>query len=231
VHVDVAALTASIGRLQRLEVGGNEVGDTLQQVVMAADRLVGTGGSGLMLIDESETLRYVAASDDTGRALESAQADAGEGPCVDAFVHDNAVSTDDIEDDDRWPVVTPIVRSHGIRAVLGVPVHLGGGPVGSLNVYASAPHGWDDSEIAAMRAFSAIIEALLAGSVRSQQTSAIVDQLQYALDNRVVIERAIGLLMGRAGLDRSAAFERLRRTARDQRRRVGEVAEELLARP
>ena len=56
----------------------------------------------------------------------------------------------------------------------------------------------------------------------------MADQLQYALDYRVVIERAVGYLMGAHRLDAVTAFDLLRRRARDSRRRVADVAAEVL---
>src|SRR5207249_397101 len=58
--------------------------------------------------------------------------------------------------------------------------------------------------------------------------SIVADQLQYALDYRVVIERAVGYLMGTHHLDAVTAFDMLRRRARDSRRRVADVATEIL---
>jgi AmiR/NasT family two-component response regulator len=49
------------------------------------------------------------------------------------------------------------------------------------------------------------------------------------LDARVVIEQAKGALVAQEGLSEREAFERLRRQARRQRRRVVEVAAEILA--
>ncbi len=74
-----------------------------------------------------------------------------------------------------------------------------------------------------------LLEARLGGALVERAHGQIVDQLQFALDSRVVIERAIGLLMGRDGLDNVAAFQELRRAARSTRRRVLTVAEEVLA--
>jgi AmiR/NasT family two-component response regulator len=61
-----------------------------------------------------------------------------------------------------------------------------------------------------------------------RQGDELVEQLQYALDHRVVVERAVGVMMATEGLDPVAAFDRLRRTARDRRARVAHVAEEVL---
>jgi hypothetical protein len=101
--------------------------------------------------------------------------------------------------------------------------------VGTLNLYCERPREWHESEIAALEAYNTLLEARLGGALIARAHGEIVDQLQFALDSRVVIERAIGLLMGRGGLDNLAAFQELRKNARSSRRRVLTVAEELLA--
>jgi GAF domain-containing protein len=112
--------------------------------------------------------------------------------------------------------------------MLGVPVYLSGLPVGSLDVYVDEPHKWDRSEQRAMRSFADVSGSLMEAAVAAQQAGELADQLNYALEHRVSIERGIGYLMARDRLDNTDAFNRLRRAARNARRRIGDVAEELL---
>lgn len=205
-----------------------ELGEALQRMVLATKSVFAVSGAGLMLVDSSSVLRYVAASDEPGRMLEQAQEQAGTGPCVEALVLNHVVATADLSEDDRWPEVAAAVVPAGVAAVLGVPVRLAGGAVGSLNVYADDPHHWDDSELEAIGAFARLIEDHLAAAVLRHRSDALVEQLQYALDHRVAIERAVGLIMGTEGLDAMAAFDRLRSEARRRRVRAAEVAEEVL---
>jgi GAF domain-containing protein len=225
--VDPDLLTST---LQRLETcGPDSVEDALQRVVDAATVVFSVTGSGLMVLDSTETLRYVAASDDAGRVLEVVQEEEGEGPCIDSFVLGTTVTTADATSDERWPAVARRLTSTAVRAVLGTPVLVAGGPVGSLNVYADRERTWDESDRLAMTGFAHLIEHVLGVAILAHRHGRVVDQLQYALDHRVVIERAIGVLMGRDGLDAVAAFNRIRRAARDSGRKVADVANEVLA--
>jgi GAF domain-containing protein len=138
------------------------------------------------------------------------------------------VQTDDLATETRWPDLRVELHDQPIRALLGLPTRLGT-PVGTLNLYSESPRVWDQSEIAALGAYNDLLQARLSGAIVAQKHGKIVDQLQYALDGRVSIERAIGLLMGRQGIDGAAAFEQLRKAARDSRRRVREIAEQMLA--
>jgi GAF domain-containing protein len=140
-----------------------------------------------------------------------------------------AVRTDDLREDVRWPRLATRLATSGVRAVLGVPTRIAGAPVGSLNVYRTEPYDWDEHDVSAMEAYNRIVEGVLAAAVAARRNERIVEQLQEALDRRVPIERAVGMLMGRNGLDAVAAFAALRGAARAGRRRVADVAEDLLA--
>jgi GAF domain-containing protein len=112
--------------------------------------------------------------------------------------------------------------------VAGTPVLLGGSPVGTLNVYRDEPAEWDKSDVNALTAYSALIAEVLAAALAAEEHSILAGQLQHALDYRVVIERAVGYLMGTQRLDAVTAFDVLRRRARDSRRRVADVATDML---
>jgi hypothetical protein len=103
---------------------------------------------------------------------------------------------------------------------------LSGSPVGTLNVYRDRPTDWDSSDIQALRAYSDLIAEAIGAALAAQEHSVLADQLRYALDYRVIIERAVGYLMGAHGLDAVTAFSILRKRARDSRRRVADVAAE-----
>src|SRR5690348_6996460 len=106
---------------------------------------------------------------------------------------------------------------------------LAGSAVGTLNVYQDQPAGWEESDVRALRAYGDLIAEVVRAALSARDHSVLADQLRYALDYRVVIERAVGYLMGAQGLDAVTAFDVLRKRARDSQRRVADVAGELLA--
>lgn len=185
-------------------------------------------GVGLMLVSADGSLRYVGATDESARALERAQEDIGEGPCVDCFVTATPVATSDLVSDPRWPELAGRLASEGIGAVMGIPTLLAGQPVGSLNVYRGDVYEWDDSDAAAIASFNTVLEGLIGQAVSARRDELVVAQLQSALDRRVVIDRAVGALMERHGASAVTAFTALRRTARDLRRPVAELAGDVL---
>src|SRR4051812_11906212 len=225
--IDSSALSAGLTELRASLGSRSGLHETLEHVTNAACRLFGVSGAGLMVADEEQILRYVVATDEPGRTLEGAQAEIGHGPCVDSLVYARLVTTRDLRDDDRWPGLADRVDP-AVRAVLGVPVQLAGTTIGSLNVYHSEPYAWSEQETEALPAFANLLELHVEAALRGHHQGRLIEQLQHALDSRVQIERAVGLLMGRHGIDAVTAFNRLRRDARSRRLRVVVLAAELL---
>lgn len=224
--IDPEALSASLRRLSGVQDEALE--QALDQTVKACVDLFDVTGSGLMIADEQNTLRYVVASDGPGRQLEIIQTETGQGPCVDTFVYNTVVTTPDLATDERWPADKDAVARLPVRAMLGVPVRLGGIVVGSLDVYRDRPGHWDDTEIAALARYSDVLEATMHAALTAHSAGEVAKQLQYALEYRVVIERGVGYLMARDRVDAVAAFDLLRRAARNQRCKIGDVAQQLL---
>jgi GAF domain-containing protein len=228
--LDSERLDSTLAHLRSSDLSSAGVAVALQRVVEDAKAVFDVTGTGLMFMDDEQVLRYVAASDDSGRVLEVAQEEHGVGPCVDALINDVVVTVTDMEHDERYTAIAPHVVPVGVRAVLGVPVHIGGASVGSLNAYSNEPNDWDDSTRDAMHAFVSVIETIIAAALLSERQSHVVEQLEYALQNRVTIERAVGVIMQRDQIDAVSAFNRLRYEARKQRRKVAELAQESLER-
>jgi GAF domain-containing protein len=225
--IDREALERSLSAL-RERTAGDALDDALEHVIMGARQLFDASGAGIMLVDESSVLAFVAATDEPGQLLERRQEQIGEGPCVDSLTFDRVVCTADLRDDERWAALTPDVAAAGVRAVLGVPIRTAEVPVGSLNVYRNHPSDWSRSEITALQAYAGLLESLLAAALQARDRGRLAEQLQHALNHRVVIERAVGVIMGRENIDAVTAFNRLRTIARSAERKVADVAGELL---
>ncbi len=200
----------------------------LQEVVQAARLLVGRDGAGVMFADADEALCSVVSTDPAGAVLEGLQTEFGEGPGVDAYVHDTMIFSDDLDADARYPNLGRLCSAHQVVAAAGRPLRLGGQPVGAIDVYGRTSRPWTDDELAALDAYGTVVENLLAARLAAYRNDQLAGQLQYALDYRVVIERGVGYLMARDGLDSATAFDHLRSAARSTRRKVTEVSRDLL---
>lgn len=231
MNIDDAALATSLRALALSREEHGSVVSALEAVLDACVDLFGVAGAGVLIADEQNMLRYVAATDEPGRLMERTETSAGEGPCTEAFVRATVVTTRDVTDEsERWPLLAKTLADQPVRAVLGTPVRLGGVPVGTLDVYMEQPHDWDGSEVAALDRYAEVIATTLAAAVQAHTAGEMARQLQYALDYRVVIERAVGYLMAKETLDAVAAFNRLRTAARSSRTKIGVVAEHVLER-
>jgi GAF domain-containing protein len=111
-----------------------------------------------------------------------------------------------------------------IRSGLSVPVQLGGGTIGTLDVYSAAPGGWDATEISALQTYAGLVATLLGTAAKAERRGRLAEQLQVALDARNLIEQAKGALMDRERLDDQEAFSDLRQAARSSRREPPEGA-------
>jgi GAF domain-containing protein len=226
-HISSQVLAAELHNLEGLDHGPDVV-EALERVVTSARALFAVDGAGLLWLDAAGDVRYLTASDERGRILELVQEELGVGPCVDTLLRDVEVASTDLEGDPRWPEVGRRVAPHGIHAVAGIPVRIGGAAVAALNVLGDEAHEWDETEFVALRALAAVIETVLAGGLLARRHEQVIEQLQYALEHRVVVERAIGVLMGRHDIDAVEAFNRLRGVARRERRKAAEIADDVL---
>lgn len=227
--IDPQVLESSLVRLARLVPDASGLTEPLQQVVAATNRLFAcSSGAGLMLVDDEQELHVVAATEPLGDLLQAAQAEVGGGPCVDAFVDRRVVVSGDLAVDDTYPVLGPWLARRGVHAVAGVPVLLAGASVGTLNVMVDRAHDWTGDEIGALGEYGRVVEQVLLAGLVAHRNDVLVRQLQYALDHRVLIERAVGFLMARDAVGAADAFGRLRGAARHDRRKVVDVARDLL---
>jgi GAF domain-containing protein len=226
--IDPSMLAKSIGTLTDLQPQ-QDLPVTLQQAVLAAKQLFDADAAGVMLVDLNGGLRWASASDQRAQTLEDNQEVFAAGPCMQAFTTGKPAVMHDATLERRWGEIALTFVEVNIRSGLSVPVELGGGPIGTLDVYAADPRSWDQSEVAALQAYAGVVGSLLAAAAKAELKGALADQLQTALDSRSLIERAKGALMERERLDDQEAFTHLRRAARSSGRLLSEVAREVAA--
>jgi GAF domain-containing protein len=200
----------------------------LQQLVDAARTVLAADGIGLMLAGEEGQPRSLVTTDAVAELLEQVQQDFGEGPGVAAYTQGEPVAVTDLGADPRWIRLAAVVGQVSVRAVASVPVRLGGVVVGALNAYAVASRAWTPEELGGLDAFAELAAGVMAGGVRLDHRQAEVGQLRHALTSRILIEQAKGVLVAREGLDDRAAFQRLRRQARNAARPMVDVAAEVI---
>jgi GAF domain-containing protein len=228
VSIDLTMLAKSIGTLNDLDPARDLPG-TLHQAVVAAKQLFDAQAAGIMLTDADGKLRWASASDQRAQTLEDNQEIFSAGPCVQAFTSGKPAVMHDATLERRWGEIALTFVEVQIRSGLSVPVESGGGPIGTLDVYAVDPRAWDDTEVNALEAYAGEVASLLGVAAKAEVTGALAERLQTALDSRMLIEQAKGALMERERLDEQEAFAHLRRAARSSGRRLADVAREVAA--
>jgi hypothetical protein len=200
----------------------------LQRVIEATRAVVRVDGAGLTLAHEDGPPRWVAVSDAAMALLEQVQQDFNEGPCVAAYTQDRIVAVEDLRAALAWDRVAAVVDRLHVRGVLSVPVRLAGQPVGTLDVYATAPRVWSVEEVEAVGAFAIVTAELIRTGVELAVRDVEVAQLRQALTSRVWIEQAKGVLAATQGVSPDAAFQQLRARARSSSRKLAELAQEVV---
>ncbi len=221
-------LRAALSGLNSLRYGATDLGDALRRIVSTTHGLFSVDGAALMLMDAELTLRNAAVSDPRLDLLESLQVEHGVGPCITAFQDKELVSCDDLADERRWREFSAKAVAAGLRAVLVSPIPFASDAVGVVAVFSAKPHAWTPEGELALMSFTDLAALAIASTMQSEERGESADQLQRALDTRVVVEQAKGVLMAREGVDPREAFERLRARARGSRRKLADVAAEVV---
>ena len=188
----------------------------------------GVSTSALLLADSRGTLDVVAASSGLARELQEFGTRHGEGPAQDSYDNGSRIDCADlVEADARWPRYAPIARRRGVLAEHAFPLPLPGRTIGAMTLSLSAAGGLPNESLNTVQAL-ANTAALGVESHRATQNEVLVDQLQTALDSRVLIEQAKGLLAERLNIAPSDAFQVLRQHARYHRLRLIDVVTAVL---
>lgn len=206
-----------------------EVNDMLYQLGDTAMAILDADGAGVSLAARDGHLRFVTATDRSLTELEMVQESEQEGPCVEAFRRNEVVLVSDIAAEPRWDRYRQAARHADYQAVVGMPLVVGEHRLGSLNLYQRRIRTWSDDDIDAVRTLADIATAYIVRAGELVEARTIADQLQRALDSRVIIEQAKGIISNRHEISVSEAFDVLRSHARRQRRPLREVSTDVVA--
>ena len=209
--------------------GADALESVVRPALVAATRLFLVAGVVLVLVDETCELRGAVAAGDLAEALEEAAPRLWSGPSREVLVGGGPVRTADLPGNGRWPALAELPSLAGVKSLLCVPVEGPGGPAGTLTAVRRPGRPWPAQEVESLHVYAGVIASLVRVAAEAERDAQVIGQLEYALHHRVVIEQAKGILMERDGLDPAGAFDRLRKAARARRRRVSEVAAEVVA--
>jgi transcriptional regulator with GAF, ATPase, and Fis domain len=206
-------------------VAGFDMVDFLHVLTDRSVQLLDVAAAGLLLADPRGDLRVVAASSQAARLLELFQLQNDQGPCLDCFRSGEPIYIPDLSAAvSRWPQFVVAAQQAGFASVQALPMRLREQVIGALNLFRARPGVFDATDVRIGQALADVATISLLYERNLRQSDTLNEQLQAALNSRVVIEQAKGKLAERLGLDVSQAFSLLRGYARARNQRLSELA-------
>ena len=226
--VNHAALVQAVGDYAQALLIDYDIGTVLYRLTDHVVAVLGADGAGVSLAERGPDLAFVAATDGMVAAIEQEQVTRQQGPCHDAYRTGDLVVVPDLEHDVRWTAYRTAALEHGARAVLAVPMPVTERRLGALNIYRRTSHDWDDAEMEVAQVLANMASGYVLNSGRLDQARTLSQQLQHALDSRIIVEQAKGILAERNQISPADAFERIRKHARATNTRVHDLAQQIV---
>jgi GAF domain-containing protein len=221
---DKEALHRALAQYARTLMHDYNVGDLLYQLTDQVVSVLDVAGAGVSLGGPDGRLQFVTATDERVVRLEEQQMESMEGPCHDAYHSGDQILVTDLNRVGYWPRYAPVALKVGCQAVAGLPMRVEDQRIGALTIYADLPRKWVQEDLEAAQLLADMATGYIVNARELQQSRQLAEQLQQALNTRVVIEQAKGMLAERRGVDPEEAFDILRDYARSHNRRLHEVA-------
>lgn len=208
-----------------------DVIEFLHMLTSRATELLGVAEAGLLLADPGGQLQLMASSSERTRALELFQLQNEEGPCLECFRTGKPVIAEDLDAErGRWPRFVPEACRDGFASVHAVPLRLRQDVIGVLGLFGATSGRLSDADLMAGQGMAHIATISLLHQRAIGEAHSTADQLQLALDTRIVIEQAKGVLAERGHLDMDEAFQSLRTYARSHNQRLSDLADAVVNR-
>ena len=218
-----ASLAWRLSELARTLQAEDGLEKTLRQIVdTAVDTVPGAEHASISRIQRRREVMTLSATGELPRAIDHAQYDSGEGPCLDSLYEEETVRLSDIAAEQRWPAFTARARELGVGSMLAVQLFVREDDLGALNLHSAEPNAFDDSSEHVALMFAAHAAVAMA-NVQQQQ------DMRAAVSTREVIGQAQGILMERFKITADMAFRLLVRASQDTNRKLRDIADELTA--
>jgi transcriptional regulator with GAF, ATPase, and Fis domain len=220
------ALAEAFVTLADTLVDDYDVVDLLDRLASASVEVLGVDAAGLLLKDQNGSLAVIASSSEESRLLEIFQLQSDEGPCLDCVRTGAEVTSDNLEADQaRWPTFVPAALDAGFRAVDAVPLRLRDQTIGGLNLFGGRAQGLTGPDRQLAQALADVATIGILQQRAAHRSSMLAEHLQYALNSRIAIEQAKGVLAERNNIGMDVAFNALRNFARNNNLKLADVAQ------
>ena len=226
--LDQSLLLRTLSRFAQALPAHYDVEAMLSDLAESVTGVLGLGGSGVTLEADGRIV-FVTAAGTQLEELERVQERHQAGPCCDAFRSGEMIVVSDLATvRDRWPDYTATADRLGVVGVAGIPMRLADRSFGALNLYSTEPRIWLQEELDAARVLADVATSYLVNASKVRQLEQLTEQLQHALDSRVVIEQAKGAVATRDGISVDDAYNRIRHHARSRNATVRTVADAIV---
>ena len=205
--------------------------DLIDLLTVLANRsveLLGAAAAGILLADSEGRLRVMAASDEQAELLELFQVQSDEGPCLDCYSTGDAVIHSDLRGHTPWPRFAVESIRLGFPSVCALPMRLRNDILGCLNLFMSQPAELSDTDVALAQALADVASIAIVQDAATRLATTRELQLQHALDSRVIIEQAKGMVAEHESVNMNAAFALIRTFARKNNLPLTETAGDLV---
>ena len=205
-----------------------DIVDLLHTLVEHCVDILGTQAGGLMLANSHGELQLMTSTSEAADLVEVMQLAAASGPCIDCFRTGAAVTVIDIQKDGgRWPEFQKAALGQGFRSVHATPMKLRGQVLGTMNLFGTYDGGISDRDAAVAQALADVATIGILQERVIREGNLIAEQLHHALDSRILIEQAKGMIAHSLALDMDEAFTLLRAYARNNNLTIRSVAEQI----
>lgn len=185
--------------------------------------------AGIMLAGPDGQLRVMASSSEAMRVLELFEIQAQEGPCLECHRTGKAVVNQDLEaGDGRWPEFAAEALEAGFHSAHALPMRLRGSVIGALNLFRSGIGEMGPADVEVAQAFADVATIAILQHRAALEAHVLSQQLTHALNSRVVLEQAKGMVAERLTLDMEQSFATLRNHARANNLRLSDVAQAVI---
>jgi GAF domain-containing protein len=207
-----------------------DVVEFLHRLATRCVELVDASEAGIMLADRDGALHYVASSSERMRLIELFELQHDQGPCLDAYRDGVAVHSSLTEDAQaRWPRFAPHAKEVGFASVAALPMRLRSEVIGALNLFSASATPLDENDQMVAQALADIATIGILQERSLSDARVVTDQLEAALESRIVIEQAKGIVAERSHVSIDTAFTMLRTYARTHNALLSSVAHQVIA--
>jgi GAF domain-containing protein len=201
----------------------------LSELTESVTQVLGLTGSGVTMAEEGR-LRFVTAVSQASGELERNQEEQQAGPCRDAYDSGEVVRVTDVrEESARWPEFSATASRLSVAGVAGIPMRLADEIIGALNLYSRGPREWSDEDMAVAGVLADVATSYVVNASKLRQQEQLSEQLQHALESRIVIEQAKGITAQQKAVTIDEAFQLIRGHARNNNASLTTVAEAIVA--